>query len=435
MNGDTRTAMPSSPAKSPLSYNNPMSTTSGKRNYAIVTMAYWADTLADGAIRMLVLFYFYQLGYTAFQVASLFLFYEFFGIVTNFAGGILASRFGLKSTLFMGLGTQLLALGMLVFMPASGLTVAWVMASQALSGIAKDLTKMSSKSAVKLVAGDSEGRLYRWVALLTGSKNALKGVGFFIGSLLLSLVGFQSAVAALMAVVGTALLLATMLMRGGLGDVRNKSKFSQLLSKNRAVNLLSVARFFLFGARDVWFVVALPVFLSTVLGWKFWQAGGFMALWVIGYGFVQAFAPAILRGKDPTGKTATWLAFALSLIPILIGAGLHFNWHPATTVLGGLIGFGIAFALNSAVHSFLILDYTDHDKVAMNVGIYYMANACGRLIGTILSGLLYQLGLNTNGTTGLIYCLTASAGFLFITGVISLALPRRKLEKQLPTNS
>ncbi len=408
-----------------------MSTASGTRNYAIVTMAYWADTLADGAIRMLVLFYFYQLGYNALQVASLFLFYEFFGIVTNFVGGVLASRFGLKSTLFMGLGTQMLALAILVFMPVSGLTVAWVMASQAFSGIAKDLTKMSSKSAVKLVAGDGEGRLYRWVALLTGSKNALKGVGFFIGSLLLSLVGFQASCAVLMAIVGIALILAAVLMRGGLGDVKNKSKFSQLFSKNRAVNLLSVARFFLFGARDVWFVVALPVFLSTVLGWKFWQAGGFMALWVIGYGFVQAFAPAILRGKDPTGKTATWLALSLSLIPLLIGAGLYFSWHPATIVLGGLILFGIAFALNSAVHSFLILDYTDHDKVSINVGIYYMANACGRLIGTVLSGLLYQLGLNTNGTAGLIYCLIASAAFLFVTGVISLALPRRQITKHL----
>ncbi|MFN4942642.1 MAG: organoarsenical effux MFS transporter ArsJ [Akkermansiaceae bacterium] len=401
-----------------------MSTASGTRNYAIVTMAYWADTLADGAIRMLVLFYFYQLGYNALQVASLFLFYEFFGIVTNFVGGVLASRFGLKSTLFMGLSTQMLALAMLVFMPVSGLTIAWVMASQALSGIAKDLTKMSSKSAVKLVAGNGEGRLYRWVALLTGSKNALKGVGFFIGSLLLSLVGFQTSCAALMGIVGIALISAAVLMRGGLGDVKNKSKFSQLFSKNRAVNLLSVARFFLFGARDVWFVVALPVFLSTVLGWKFWQAGGFMALWVIGYGFVQAFAPTILSGKDPTGKTATWLAFTLSIIPLLIGAGLYFGWHPATIVLGGLVIFGIAFALNSAVHSFLILDYTDHDKVAMNVGIYYMANACGRLIGTVLSGLFYQFGMHTDGTLGLIYCLLASAGFLFITGVISLTLPR-----------
>lgn len=403
-----------------------MNQEAGRRNYAIVTMAYWADTLADGAIRMLVLFYFYKLGYNALQVASLFLFYEFFGIVTNFAGGVLASRFGLKSTLFMGLGAQMVALAMLAFMPVSGLTVAWVMISQALSGIAKDLTKMSSKSAVKLVAGDGEGRLYRWVTLLTGSKNALKGVGFFVGSLLLSLIGFQASIGVLMVGVGVALILAAILMRGGLGDIKKKSKLSHLFSKNRAVNLLSVARFFLFGARDVWFVVALPVFLSSVLGWEFWQAGGFMASWVIGYGVVQAAAPAILRGKDPGGRTATLLAFLLALIPMSIAAALYAGIHPAAVVVGGLIIFGAAFALNSAVHSFLILDYTDHDKVAMNVGIYYMANACGRLVGTVLSGALYQLGLKQGGSFGLIICLAASAAFLVMTGIISLALPSRK---------
>jgi hypothetical protein len=403
---------------------------SGKRNYAIVTMAYWADTLADGAIRMLVLFYFYQLGYSAFQVASLFLFYEIFGIITNLAGGLIASRFGLKTTLFMGLGTQLAGLSMLAFMPASGLTVAWVMVSQALSGIAKDLTKMSSKSAVKLVAGDTEGRLYRWVALLTGSKNALKGVGFFVGSLLLSLVGFQASVGALMGVVGVALVLAVLLMKGGLGDKKSKSKFSHLLSKNRAVNLLSVARLFLFGARDVWFVVALPVFLSSVLGWKFWQAGGFMALWVIGYGIVQASAPIILRGKDPTGKTARRLALVLSLIPIAIVIGLSMHANPAVVVVVGLLGFGAVFALNSAVHSFLILDYTDHDKVALNVGIYYMANACGRLTGTVLSGLLYQIWSNSGANAGLIACLVASAVFLVMAGAISFFLPGRKAAGQ-----
>ncbi len=398
----------------------------GKRNYAVVTMAYWADTLADGAIRMLVLFYFYQLGYSAFQVASLFLLYELFGIITNLGGGLIASRFGLKTTLFMGLGTQLAALSMLTFMPASGLTVVWVMASQALSGIAKDLTKMSSKSAVKLVAGDTEGRLYRWVALLTGSKNALKGVGFFMGSLLLSIVGFQASVGVLMGVVGVALVLAAVLMKGGLGDTKSKPKFSHLLSKNRAVNLLSVARLFLFGARDVWFVVALPVFLSSVLGWRFWQAGGFMALWVIGYGIVQASAPVILRGKDPTGKTARRLALVLAFIPAAIIAGLHLNADPAAVVVAGLLTFGVVFALNSAVHSFLILDYADHDKVAMNVGIYYMANACGRLTGTVLSGLLYQIGSASGTNSGLIACLAASSGFLVMAGAISFFLPKIK---------
>ena len=395
------------------------------RNYAIVTLAYWADTLADGAIRMLVLFYFYQLGYSAFQVASLFLFYELFGVITNLCGGYLASRFGLKSTLFMGLGTQLAALSMLALMPPGLLTVGYVMVSQALSGIAKDLTKMSSKSAVKLVAGDGEGRLYRWVALLTGSKNALKGVGFFVGSLLLSWLGFQASVWIIAAVVGLALIVAASMLRGGLGEANKKTKFHHLISRNRSVNLLSVARMFLFGARDVWFVVALPVFLSSVLGWPYWQAGGFMALWVIGYGAVQAAAPIILRGKsDPTGATATQLAIFLTLIPAAIAAALYANVNPAMAVIAGLVLFGIVFALNSAVHSFLILAYTDRDKVALNVGIYYMANAGGRLAGTILSGWLYQLGITRSDTGGLIACLAASTLFLILTFGISFALPR-----------
>jgi len=403
------------------------------RNYAIVTLAYWADTLADGAIRMLVLFYFYQLGYSAFQVASLFLFYEVFGVITNLCGGYLATRFGLKSTLFMGLGTQLVALCMLALLPPGLLTVGYVMASQALSGIAKDLTKMSSKSAVKLVAGDGEGRLYRWVALLTGSKNALKGVGFFLGSVLLSWIGFQSSVWAIAAVVGLALLAAAIFLRGGLGEANHKTKFHHLISRNRSVNILSVARMFLFGARDVWFVVALPVFLSSVLGWKYWQAGGFMAMWVIGYGAVQATAPLILRGKsDPTGSTATKLAFFLALIPAGIAAALYGGFDPTIVVISGLILFGIVFALNSAVHSYLILAYTDRDKVALNVGIYYMANACGRLAGTILSGWLYQIGVHQGSTGGLIACLAASAVFLILTFGISLALPSRSGSCQLP---
>lgn len=402
------------------------------RNYAIVTLAYWADTMADGAIRMLVLFYFSKLGYSALQVASLFVFYEIFGIVTNLCGGYLASRFGLKSTLFMGLGTQIVALGMLAVMPAGLLTVGYVMASQALSGIAKDLTKMSSKSAVKLVAGDQEGRLYKWVALLTGSKNALKGVGFFLGGLLLSLIGFQAAVWTILGFVALALVVAATMMRGGLGGANKKAKFSQMFSRNRAVNVLAVARLFLFAARDVWFVVGLPVFLSTVLGWAFWQTGAFMAIWVIGYGAVQASAPALIRRKsnggvaNPDGRSAMGLAFLLTLLPAAIGGALIAGIDPAVAVVSGLILFGIIFALNSAVHSYLILAYTDHDKVAMNVGIYYMANACGRLLGTVLSGWLYQTGLRFGANDGLVWCLFASSILLFITATISLALPGRQ---------
>jgi MFS family permease len=234
-----------------------------------------------------------------------------------------------------------------------------------------------------------------------------------------------------MALVAVALLVAAVMMRGGLGTVNKEAKFRHLFSNNRAVNLLAVARLFLFGARDVWFVVALPVFLSSVLGWKFWQAGGFMALWVIGYGVVQASAPALLRRKSaegtahPDGRTATGLAFLLALLPAAIAAALWLEVTPVLAVVAGLILFGIIFALNSAVHSYLILAYTDHRKVAMNVGIYYMANACGRLAGTILSGLLYQAGLHSGTTGGLIWCLLASTGFVLVAALLSLGLPGR----------
>ena len=268
------------------------------RNYVLVTGAYWADTVTDGAIRVLVLFYFYELGYSAFEVASLFLFYEFFGIVTNLVGGFLAARFGLKATLVGGLATQCVALSMLAFAPAAWLVVPYVMAAQALSGIAKDLTKMSSKSAVKLVVPEGQtDALFRWVAILTGSKNALKGVGFFVGGVLLTVVGFQPALRLLLLLVGTALVVILVAMHGSLGRASKKAKFGQMFSNNHAVNVLAAARVFLFAARDVWFVVGLPVFLRSEQGWSFWQVGAFLAVWVIGYGAVQASAPRLLRPR------------------------------------------------------------------------------------------------------------------------------------------
>ncbi len=402
--------------------------TSNLRNYVLVTLAYWADTLTDGAIRMLVLFYFYQLGYSAFQVASLFLFYEIFGVITNLFGGYLGARFGLKATLFMGLGTQIIALSLLAFAPPSLLVVPYVMLAQALSGIAKDLTKMSSKSAVKLVAGESQGQLYRWVSILTGSKNAIKGVGFFVGALLLTLVGFQPALRILGGLVLTVIILAIVLIRGDLGIANKKAKFRQIFSQNRAVNMLAAARIFLFGARDVWFVIGLPVFFVSVLGWNFWMAGGFMAAWTIGYGAVQASTPGLIRRRvegqgEPDGRTATALAFGLAAFPAGIALALSAGLTPALVVVAGLLAFGAVFALNSAVHSYLILAYTDGDKVAMNVGFYYMANALGRLAGTILSGLLYQLGLQAGPNGGLITCLWASAAFVLVAGALSLLLP------------
>ncbi len=413
----------------PSTARNPAAGT-GLRNYILVTAAYWSDTVTDGATRMLVLFYFYSLGYTPFAVASLFIFYEVFGILTNLFVGYIGARFGLKTTLFIGLGTQLVALSMLAFAPQGWLVVAYVMVSQALSGIAKDMTKMSSKSAVKLIVPENaSATLYRWVSILTGSKNALKGVGFFLGGLLLTLVDFQTALMLLVALVGGTLILAALLMRGGLGQANKKAKFGQMFSRNGAVNKLAAARIFLFGARDVWFVVGLPVFLSSVLGWTFWQSGGFLAVWVIGYGIVQAATPGLLRSRveeqhKPDGRTATILAFVLAALPAGIAIGLSAGVAPSTVVVAGLILFGALCALNSAVHSYLILAYTDSDKVAMSVGFYYMANASGRLAGTVLSGALYQWGLQSGPSNGLIACLWASTAFVLVAGLLSLLLPR-----------
>ena len=392
------------------------------RNYALVTAAYWADTIADGAIRVLVLFYFYERGYTPLELATLFSFYELFGIVTNLVGGFLAARLGLKATLVMGLSTQVCALLMLGLAPASWLVVPYVMAAQALSGIAKDLTKMSSKSAVKLVvADDAPGALFRWVAILTGSKNALKGVGFFAGGLLLTVTSFQTAMVVLAAMVVTALALTVPLMRGDLGRADRKARFAAMFSNSRAVNLLAAARIFLFASRDVWFVVGLPVFLRAELGWTFWQVGTFMAVWVIGYGIVQASAPRLVSARadghgTPSGATAARLAFVLAAFPAGIALSLSTAIDPALVIVAGLIAFGAVFALNSAVHSYLILAYADSDKVAMSVGFYYTANACGRLTGTLLSGLLYQW-------QGLQACLWVSAALVLAAGVVSLRLP------------
>lgn len=390
-----------------------------RRQYALVTAAYWMFTLTDGALRMLVLLHFHSLGYSALAVASLFLFYEFFGVVTNLVGGWVGARIGLNRTLYGGLALQVAALGMMVA-PAGWLTVPYVMTAQAFSGIAKDLTKMSSKSTIKLiVAENAQSTLFKWVAILTGSKNALKGVGFFLGSILLTTVGFRGSFALMAGGIILILIAALLLLTNDLGKTKAKPKWTQMFAKTPAINLLSGARCLLFGARDVWFVVGLPVFLSAQLGWDFWQVGGYLALWIIGYGLIQSIAPQLLRrrGSEPDGRTAVVLAAALALVTASIAAALGSNLNPTVIVVGGLILFGIIFALNSAVHSYLILAYTDRENVAMNVGFYYMANASGRLLGTILSGLLYQAG-------GLAACLWAAAVLSGLAAVCSIWLPQ-----------
>ena len=392
------------------------------RKYALVTGAYWGFTLTDGALRMLVLLHFHSLGYSPFEIALLFIFYEFFGIITNLIGGWIAARAGLKATLFAGLALQVIALSLLaLFDPAwpGVMGVAYVMALQALSGIAKDLTKLSSKSAVKLIVPKDEyGLLFKWVAVLTGSKNTLKGIGFFTGGALLAWLGFAGALIAMAGGLVIILMLTVISLPGDLGQASTKVRFSQILSKSAAINWLSGARFFLFGSRDIWFVVGLPLFLAVTMGWDHLQVGGYMATWVIAYGLVQAATPKLLKrlGKMPDSTLSRrWIAI-LILVTIVISTAVQADIAPGLSVLLGLLAFGFVFAVNSAIHSYLVLAYSEADHVSLNVGFYYMANAGGRLLGTLLSGLMYQWG-------GFILCLSISVVFLIASWLLSLTLP------------
>ena len=387
--------------------------------YALITGSYWAFTLTDGALRMLVVLYFHELGYSPMDIALLFLFYELFGVVTNLLGGWLAARVGLAFTLIGGLFLQVIALSMLLVDP-SYLSVGYVMAAQALSGIAKDLNKMGAKSSVKLVAGNSQSRLYRWVAWLTGSKNALKGVGFFAGGAGLASIGFSASIGVMVLTIGSVGVLALMFLNKSMGKASFVPKFSDLLSKSRRINLLSAARLFLFGSRDVWFVVALPVFLQLELGWSSVSVGTFLAAWIIGYGLVQAMAPNItgrLGSRVPDGRTALIWGLTLAVVPLGMAAGLQLRIDPAVVVVIGLALFALIFAMNSAVHSFLVVSYADADGVSLDVGFYYMANAAGRLLGTVCSGWMYQ-------SYGLVACLSLSAFFIMWVALISYKLPR-----------
>jgi len=409
----------------PLGGSHGVPAVRGARDYAIVTAAYWGFTLTDGALRMLVLLHFYQLGYSPFTLAFLFLLYEAAGVVANLVGGWLATRYGIARMLAVGLGTQITGFLMLSALSpdwTAAASVAWVVGAQGLCGVAKDLTKTASKSAIKLTAGQASGRLFKWVAFFTGSKNAMKGIGFFLGGVLLQALGFTHALWAMAAM----LALVFVGVVGFVPPLMGKSKASksarELFAKSRAINLLAAARVALFGARDVWFVVGVPVFLYAS-GWNFTMVGAFLALWTIGYGVVQAAAPAIVR-RSPDGLTRevpaarAWSA-VLALVPLVLAALVmaqvqHLEW----VVVAGLALFGVAFAVNSSVHSYLILAYAGSEKAAEDVGFYYAANALGRFFGTLLSGLLYQWG-------GLSWSLLGSGLMLLACWAVTLALPAR----------
>tara|TARA_R110002074_G_scaffold373069_3_gene548850 strand:- start:3657 stop:4892 length:1236 start_codon:yes stop_codon:yes gene_type:complete len=399
------------------------------RQYLIITGNYWAFTLTDGALRMLVVLHFHELGYSPLEIAMLFLFYEFFGVVTNLIGGWLGAVMGLNRIMNIGLALQIVALCMLL-VPPNMLSIVWVMAAQAVSGIAKDLNKMSAKSAIKLlVPTGAETTLYKWVAFLTGSKNTLKGVGFFLGGTLLTLYGFHNAVLAMVYLLISIWAISLLLLKKDLGKAKNKPKFRHLFSKSPVINCLSAARLFLFAARDVWFVVALPVYLATTFGWDYWHVGGFLALWVMAYGCIQSLTPHFTGkslGKTRNDKALFKWSLALSIMPALIATALHFNLQVHYSLFIGLMLFAVLFAINSSLHSYLIVSYADKDGVSMDVGFYYMANAAGRLLGTVLSGWVFQLyGFETT--------LLISTLFTIIAAFISATLPHYESPHKKPT--
>jgi len=393
----------------------------GMAAYIAVTAAYWAFMLSDGALRMLVLLHFHTLGFSPIQLAYLFLLYEFMGVVTNLSAGWIAARFGLTSTLYAGLGIQIAALLMLSQLDpgwAVVTSVMFVMVVQGASGVAKDLAKMSSKSAVKILAPTGDGALFRWVAVLTGSKNAVKGLGFLLGAALLAMFGFTTSIWGMAAILAVILAAVALFMPSGLPTGRKDAKFKEVFSKDPRINRLSAARMFLFGARDVWFVVGIPIYFYAVLSdgthegnrAAFFQIGTFMALWIIAYGVVQAAAPKLLKAKNKTLEQVAHLARlwvgVLAFIPAFLAALSWVQPEPATwltlTLVAGLMVFGFVFAVNSSVHSYLILAFTSSSRVTMDVGFYYMSNAAGRLLGTLLSGLSFQIG-------GLALCLGTAA--------------------------
>ena len=400
------------------------------RNYVIVTAAYWGFTLTDGALRMLVLLHFYRLGYSPFTLAFLFLLYEAAGVVANLIGGWLAVRFGIARMLMVGLTTQIIGFTLLSQLNSewtAAVAVAWVLVAQGICGVAKDLTKTASKSAIKVTAdqvkNQEAGQLFKWVAWFTGSKNAMKGVGFFLGGLLLETLGFQWSLWLMAGLLALVLLGVVFSLPPMMGKSKASKSAKELFAKNPGINALAAARVALFGARDVWFVVGVPVYLYSV-GWTFSMVGGFLAAWTIGYGLVQALAPQLVRrsadGLSREVPAARAWSAALALIPAGLAAAVYLDAPQLQwVVVVGLSIFGFVFAVNSSVHSYLVLAYAGSEKAAEDVGFYYAANALGRFLGTLLSGLLYQWG-------GLIYALLGSALMLFICWLITLRLPEQR---------
>ena len=152
------------------------------------------------------------------------------------------------------------------------------------------------------------------------------------------------------------------------------------------------------------------------MGWSSISVSTFLAAWVIGYGLVQAIAPKItnmlVQKGVPDGRAALLWGLPLVIVPVAMVVGLQQRSDPTTVIVFGLACFALVFAMNSALHSFLITSYANSDGVSLDVGFYYTANAVGRCLALSARG-------GFIGLLGLAACLSVSALFLALVLLIS----------------
>ena len=408
--------------------------------FIIISITYLLFTVTDGAVRMLVLLHAYNKGFSAMEVAVMFALYELCGAGTNLAAGVMGARWGIQVTLVSGLLMQVVGLSLLYGWDDSwskSTAIAYVTFAQALCGVAKDLVKLGGKTVTKLVTPEEKQEsLFRLVSSLTGYKNSLKGVGYFLGAALLES-SYFAAIHANVALVALALPFAVFGLRPELGRVAKENiALDSVFRQKPNINWLSLARFFLFGSRDLWFEVPLPFYLRSAegLGWPRPAVGAALAGYIIAYGQFQSHSPRLilspLRQSPPNKHVCVLWNALLFVVPAFLAAGV-FGVHQAdgaddasatraktVVLIIGVASFALVFAVNSAVHSYLVVKYSDGDKVAMNVGFYYMANAFGRLVGTIVSGALYSY-VSSDVDVGFAACFLAGAVFVALSGYVT----------------
>jgi len=454
------------------------------RPFVIISSSYLLFTITDGAIRMIVLLHAYNKNFSALEVAIMFSLYELAGVFTNLIAGLLGAKWGIKFTLICGLSLQLFSYGLLFGWKNNWSkieAICYVTFAQMFAGVAKDLTKLGGKTVTKLVTPDEqETKLFKLVSLITGWKNSLKGVGYFLGSFLIS-INYELAVSVMMGFVLLAMPWAILGLDQGLGTAKTKNaSWSEIfVLDNTNLNWLSLARLFLFASRDFWFEVPLPFFLRSPscdglgemectndgnctrgavcsdgfcaninegggcggLGLPKAVVGAFLGGYIILYGQVQSWTPQLVTGplkQTPPNKLTEILWGIVNCLPtymmwIVMTFGSAFKENDVTSMTVWLVvvivAFAIIFAINSSVHSFLVVKYASKEKIAVSVGFYYMSNALGRLFGTLGSGFLYTYAgdeygadVGSDGVVGMAACFLAGTVCSLLAALITFKI-------------